>query len=190
MPKQIGDKAIKIILDNDKKAGETARVILFVPAGGYIAEHSHAAEKNLDSEVYIDLLEITNKGVDRMRKLPEVAGSNSPTGKLVHSVQKSDQPQVFLAIKKDQSDKAWNDFAVDIVWYLKTLNLGCVLEGNKLIVRSHANKDRKEVVEIDLVKNKINYWGKTQENNADLMFETTTLADLQNYNQKEERQKN
>ena len=79
---------------------------------------------------------------------------------------------------------------MDIVWYLKTLNLGCVLEGNKLIVRSHADKDRKEVVEIDLVKNKINYWGKTQENNADLMFETTPLVDLQNYNQKEERQKN
>lgn len=190
LPKQIGDKAIKVTLDNDKKAGETARVILFVPAGGYVAEHSHAAEKNSDSEVYIDLLEIINKGVDRMRKLPEVAGSNSPTGKLVHSVQKSNQPQVFLAIKKDQSKKAWNDFAVDIVWYLKTLNFGCLLEGNKLIVRSNAVKDRKEVVEIDLVKNKINYWGKTQENDDKVMFETTTLEDLQNYTQKEEKEKN
>ncbi len=183
LPDKIADKVMKVTLEKDHKAGETARAILFVPKGSCVYPHSHSQEQNPDSEVYIDLLEVARKGLDRLSKFPEVAGSNSPTYKLIHSIEKSNQPQVFLAIKKGQQKDAWNDFKVDIVWYLKTLNLVPVLEGNKIIIKSNPIKEKKEIVEVDMVKNKVNYWGQLQENTGDIMFESSTLADLENYNQ-------
>ena len=96
LPDTMGEKVIKVTLDHDKKSGETARAILFVPANGFVREHSHAKQDNADSEVYIDLLDIVAHGTRQMQTVPEVAGDNSPTGRLKHSIEPSQQLQVLL----------------------------------------------------------------------------------------------
>ena len=107
LPKELGEKVIKINLTTDK--GEISRELLFVTKGGFIKEHSHAGEKQ-PSESYFDLIDYAENGAENMQHKPEVAGVNSPTGLLQHGIEQSNQPRVILAIKKDQSSKAWEGF--------------------------------------------------------------------------------
>ena len=106
LPDTIGENVIKIELYPDKD--ETARAILFVTKGGQVFNHTHNGTKNLDSEVYINLLNVQTR---------EVAGDNSPTKKIEHSIEKSEKPQIILAIKKGQTPGEWDEFKKDFEEY-------------------------------------------------------------------------
>lgn len=120
LPENIGRDVIKINLDKGKN--ENARVILFVPKGGCVFPHSHASNKNKDSEVYIDLLKILKQGIKNI-ETPVVAGSNSPTDTLEHEIINSEEPQIILAIKKTQDKGEWDEFNADFEGYFNGLNV-------------------------------------------------------------------
>lgn len=158
LPETIGKLVIEITLNPDQKSGETARKILYVVAAGSINEHSHDVKDNPDSEVYIDLMDIVAHGTKQMQTKPEVAGSNSPTGKLMHGIESSYKPQVFLAIKKGQKQGAWKDFERNLPAYLHSLHFGCSLtDGNLLNIISLGAKNEEEFVVIDLADQQVNY---------------------------------
>ncbi len=158
---EIANQTVKVTLTPDKKLNESARVILYLPAGSEVYEHSHAAEKNGASEVYIDLRDYVLNGLAKMQTKPEVAGSNSPTGRILHSITKSDKPQVYLAIKRGQEQNAWQDLSQNLPAYLKALNIQCSLtKEGVLTIELPVTVDkvtRKETVVIDLVNQTIAY---------------------------------
>ena len=171
LPEAMGEKVVKINLDHPHD--ETARAILFVPARGFVREHSHAVEQNPDSEVYLDLLDIAQNGVKNLQHKPEVAGVNSPTGKLVHSIAANEQPQVYLAIKKSQKAQAWRELEADLPAYLHSLHFGCSILDKRLNIVSNGAKDRQEFVVIDFEKNQVNYLGESKDNKHNLQEEVT-----------------
>lgn len=170
LPNEIGEGVIKISLQKD--SSETARVILFVTANGCVYEHSHDIENNSDSEIYIDLLDLTRKGINNLSVLPEVAGSNSPTGRIKHSIQKSNYPQVILAIKKGQEEDAWNEFSRNFETYFQSLGVTCCQDRNRIIITSDSTGERQESIIIDTERNSVIYSGNNQE--------FVTLDELQN----------
>lgn len=170
LPNEIGEGVIKISLQNN--SSETARAILFVSPNGCVYEHSHDTDKNKDSEIYIDLLEIVKNGVKQLNVLPEVAGSNSPTGKKEHSIQKSNRPQIILAIKKGQEEDAWREFFSDFESYFQSLGITCLQNGDNIIITSNATGEVEESVTINTVRNSVTYCGNNQE--------FVTLSGLQN----------
>lgn len=180
LPNIIGEKVIKITLECDKAAAETARAVLFVTPGGFVKEHSHQIGQNPDSEVYINLFNIVNQGTSKVNIKPEVAGSNSPTGKLKHSIEKSNRPQIYLAIKKGQNKEAWQTFSNDFEEYLQNLHFGCSVYGNQLSIFSNGNPKKKEFVAIDFVNNRVKYLDSNKDNQQSNIQESVSLDDLLN----------
>ena len=145
LPDTIGENVIKIQLNPNKD--ETARAILFVTKGGQVYNHTHSGTKNLDSEVYINLL---NVGVR------EVAGDNSPTKRIEHSIEKSDKPQIILAIKKGQAPGEWDSFKKDFEEYFYgDLDVDVQPYGNNSI--KITVKGEKESIIINLKTNSVLY---------------------------------
>ena len=176
LPLDKGEKVIKIDLNHNES--ETARAILYVAPDGFVREHSHAKQDNADSEVYIDLMDIVAHGTRQMQTVPEVAGDNSPTGRLKHSIEPSQQPQVFLAIKKGQKQSAWKDFERNLPAYLHSLHFGCSLtDGNLLNIISLGAKNEEEFVVIDLAAKQVNYLLESK-NNLHNVQEKVTLNGL------------
>ena len=167
----IGKEVIKTTLD--KSESENARVILYITKGGCIYSHSHDKTQNPDSEVYIDLLKIFEKGVYNLTELPEIAGSNSPTSKLEHSIEQRNYPQIILAIKKGQEQGIWDNFSNDFVRYFQSLGVTVKQNGDKIRITSNANGTREEVITINIKTKTITYFNGIEQ-------EFVSLDSLQN----------
>lgn len=184
LSEKLGENIIQIVLNCDEKNGETGREIYFVAPGGFVKKHSHAANRNLDSEVYINILDIMQYGVKNLKILPEVAGNNSPTKRLEHSIEKSTRPQVYLVIKKAQFNvKAWDQLNQDFSNYLKTLHFACVLEKNILSLVSTVDPKKQEFVDIDLAKYSVNYLCNNMNDVQNIIDETVSLGNLKKLQQ-------
>lgn len=167
LPHKIGNGVIKISLD--KSPSENARVILFVPQNGCVYEHSHDQNDNPDSEVYIDLLQMI-KSEDK--DVPEIAGSNSPTGTTKHSIGKKEEPQIILAIKKGQEKGIWEDLKSDFRKYFQELDVTCQQNEDTITITSGGTGEKKEVVTINTKRNSVIYFSQEQQ-------EFVTLEGLQ-----------
>lgn len=149
---------------------ETARCVLYVPRGSSVKVHSHAMDenpdaedKNPDSEGYFDLLDISANGMKNMQNLPKVAGNNSPTGLLKHGIEVSNQPQVYLAIKKGQTAGQWDGLVKDLQKYLMGLHFACVNDNGILRMIFEGIKNQLEFVDINLKNGDVDYlWVDTE----------------------------
>lgn len=184
--KKVGEKVIKIDLDKNEGKGEIARALLFVAPHGFVKEHYHQETtdpetNNPDSELYWDLLDYSVNGPEKIKHKPEVAGNNSPTGRLKHSIEASEKPQVYLAIKKGQMPNAWKDFSnMNLADYKNSLNIEFEYdqENNTFMFDSRTN-DRVNAVNIDLTNNAVSYLSKEKVSMQDNLWQETTLQELE-----------
>ena len=162
LPDKIANKVIKVQLNSDES--ETARAILIIPAGSEVYDHSHEKDKNPDSEVYINLLEMLNLGIDNINQLPEVAGSNSPTKTIEHGIHQSSDSKVILAIKKGQEEGLWNNLNNNYEEYFN--NLGVIVnkdkdkDSNIIKVISKVQEREEEVITVDIERNSVTYYNR------------------------------
>lgn len=183
LPEEIGENIIQINLDHDTNLGEVARKILFVTPGGFLPAYSYAPDKNPVAATYINLVDIAKNGIRHMKQVPEIIGSNSPTGKTEFSLKKSNQPQVYLVLEKSPAAKNWRGFEEDFAGYLHQLHFGCSLTDNDSIMNiiSNGSRERQEFLVINFEKNQVNYLGDSRDNQHNL-HESVSLAALTNVN--------
>ena len=129
LPKKIAENTIKIELPTSDR--DTARAILVILKEGFVKEHSHLKEDNKDSEVYIDLLEMLriNNNIDKI-SIPQVAGSNSPTGLTSHFILPKNEMQIFIAIKRSQKDDEWIGLKNNLKKFIENLNIEITKSGD------------------------------------------------------------
>ena len=165
LPEEIAIDTVKTNLNTAES--ETARAILYVAPGGYVKGHSHSIEsKNKYSEVYI-IIKPNADRTDYTVEVHNVAGSNSPTGTLEHSIEQSDVPQICIAIKKGQEDGLWTDWVeqhTNPKAYLKKLDLEISLENGLIYIVSHPDKNQEsEKVIINFNRDSITYCSSQNE---------------------------
>ena len=188
LPENLGEKVVKIDLDAGFK--EDARALLFVAPSGFVKEHAHNGEK--PSELYVDLTDYALHGAEKMRYQPEVAGFDSPTGRMEHSIEPIDYPRVVLAIKKSRHMfDNWRDFQnLQLDDYLNKLNIMFELDKKDGIffLNSHGKdqftgEDRTTTVSIDFNKDSVCYLSRAKLADRDSIWEETSLQALENARQ-------
>ena len=188
LPENLGEKVVKIDLDAGFK--EDARALLFVAPSGFVKEHAHNGEK--PSELYVDLTDYALHGAEKMRYQPEVAGFDSPTGRMEHSIEPIDYPRVVLAIKKSRHMfDNWRDFQnLQLDDYLNKLNIMLELDKKDGIffLNSHGKdqftgEDRTTTVSIDFNKDSVCYLSRAKLADRDSIWEETSLQALENARQ-------
>lgn len=185
LPSDISEKVIKV--DLDQAYNETARSLLIVTPNGSIKEHTHQEGyrpdgRKIDSEIYIDLLDYAVNGPDKMKNKPEVAGSNSPTGRLQHSVEPSQQARVILAIKRGQLGHEWQDLAnLNLADFIEKLNIKCEYDQKQgmFSFNSSANKERVNFVQVDLIHSAVKCLSKETVSMQDNVWIETSLEKLE-----------
>ena len=160
LPEEIGEEKIaentmKVELIPTKS--ETERAILYVAPEGCVYDHSHEGS---DSELYF-IIELNEDGSDYTVTVDDVAGLNSPTGKLNHSIKTSDKPKTAIAIKRGQKPGLWNDYNnnKDGKDYLRKLGFNITVLSEELLIISSNHDlipDGEQVI-INLLKNQITY---------------------------------
>ena len=191
LPENLAEKVFKIDLDAGVK--EDARALLFVAPSGFVKEHAHNGEK--PSELYVDLTDYALHGAEKMRYQPEVAGFDSPTGRMEHSIEPIDYPRVVLAIKKSRHMfDNWRDFQnLQLDDYLNKLNIMFELDKKDGIffVNSYGKdqftgEDRTTTVSIDFNKDSVCYLSRAKLADRDSIWEETSLQALENARQQEQ----
>ena len=167
LPKEIAKNTMKTSLAEDpSRHNETARAILYVPQGGSVYEHSHDKESNADSEVYI-LIKPNKDGKTYTLEVLDVAGSNSPTGTITHSIEPSDESKIAIAIKRGQRDGLWSDYTKDGETFIRNLGFKIKLFGESIIISSTTQEQDSETVTITPNRDWIRYFSlEAEESNT------------------------
>lgn len=192
LPVEKGKNVIKVTLD--PRAGENECALLYVPArsnqipeGGQVINHRHEN----DSEIYIPLNDIQcdDYGFMSVPRKPEIAGKNSPTNLMEHSIKPSDQARVYFAIKRSNKQGAWKDYTDNSMHkFLSSLNFAVgdwIDERNRkkkglefnLLEQNKNGVERKVGVRIDFNSNRVIYVDRRK---PEVVREETTLAELKN----------
>lgn len=151
LPDKLGRQVVKITLEPNRDLGETARAVLIVY--GEVIEHSHAVDKNQESEMYFSVTENIQKGIMGMQ-IPKIAGENSPTGLKEHAAKGF---QIILATKKGQQPGLWQDFSEGFVQYSNKMRFGCSKTGDQFNLISLGLLEKEEFVVYDTKTKKISY---------------------------------
>lgn len=192
LPAEKGINVIKVTLE--PRQGETECALLYLPRrskdnpeGSQVKKHKHQD----DEEVYVPLHKIKSDdyGFMRLEHKPQIAGKNSPTGQIEHGIEPSNEPQVYLAIKRNSQPHAWQDFTNNSThqflsglnfavgdWYDEKTMETKGLEFN-LLERSKNGFESKVGVRIDFNSNKVIYVDRRK---AEVVREENTLNELKN----------
>lgn len=157
LPDRLGQQVVKVTLEPNKDLGETARAVLIVY--GKVIGHSHGISDNLESEMYLNMTEMVQKGIMEMQT-PEIAGENSPTGLKEHSASGF---QIILATKKGQEPGLWQDCSKDFVQYSNKMRFGCSKTGDKFNLISLGSLEKEEFIVYDTKTKMLSYLGECKD---------------------------